>query len=69
MKLERTYEAYIACLNACDLNRLGDYVGDDGIYNGTEIGLHSYREMLAGNYRDIPDLRFIIDLLLCDPAL
>ena len=66
MNLERTYEAYIACLNARDLSRLGDYVGDDVIYNGIEIALHGYREMLAGNYRDIPDLRFVIDLLLCD---
>jgi predicted ester cyclase len=66
MNLAEIYEAYIACLNAHDLSRLDGYVADSVIYNGQLIGLAGYREMLAGNYRDIPDLRFVIDRLLSD---
>ena len=68
MNLAKIYEAYIACLNARELNRLDEYVDDSVIYNSSKIGLTGYREMLAGDYRDIPDLRFIIDLLLFDPS-
>jgi predicted ester cyclase len=68
MNLANIYQAYIACLNERQLDRLGEYVGDSVIYNGSTIGLTGYREMLAGNYRDIPDLRFVIDLLLCDSS-
>jgi predicted ester cyclase len=68
MNLAKIYEAYIACLNARELNRLDEYVGDSVIYNSSKIGLTGYRELLAGNYRDIPDLRFVIDLLLSDPS-
>lgn len=68
MNLANTYQAYIACLNERQLDRLGEYVEESVVYNGSTIGLIGYREMLAGNYRDIPDLRFVIDLLLCDSS-
>jgi hypothetical protein len=57
MNLAKIYEAYIACLNARELNRLDEYVGDSVIYNSSKIGLTGYRELLAGNYRDIPAIR------------
>lgn len=68
MNLADHYRAYTACLNARDLERLGEYVSDGVIHNGSKIGLKGYREMLAGNYRDIPDLRFVVDLLLADAS-
>ena len=37
-------------------------LGAPTYYKGSKIGLNGYREMLAGNYRDIPDLRFVVDL-------
>lgn len=64
--LALAYRGYIDCLNAQDWGRLGDYVGDDVRYNGETIGLPGYRAMLERNYRDIPDLRFHIALLVCD---
>lgn len=60
------YRRYIDCLNARDLDRLGDFVHADVDYNGVRIGLPGYRAMLQGNYRDIPDLRFHIRLLVAD---
>ena len=62
------YEAYIACLNAHQLDRLVEYVHENVIYNGSAIGLTGYRQMLAGNYRDIPGLQFHIELLVADSS-
>ncbi|WP_110708162.1 ester cyclase [Salinicola sp. CR57] len=66
MDLKPRYEAYIACLNARDLDGLDEFVSDTVIHNGSELGLRRYREMLAGDYRDIPDLRFSVERLVCD---
>ncbi|WP_347557734.1 ester cyclase [Robbsia sp. KACC 23696] len=68
MSLAETYEAYIACLNARDLDELGRYVADGVIHNGRQLGLSGYREMLVGDYRDIPDLQFRIDFLVVDTS-
>jgi len=66
MNTATLYRQYIACLNARDLDRLGDFVDEEVDYNGRRIGLSGYRTMLEGNYRDIPDLRFAIQLLVID---
>lgn len=66
MNLKEHYRAYIACLNSRDLDGLGEFVSDTVIHNGSEIGPAGYREMLAGDYRNIPDLRFVVDLLVSD---
>jgi predicted ester cyclase len=42
-------------------------VDDDVIHNDRPLGLSGYRDMLVGNFSDIPDLRFSIDLLVVDP--
>lgn len=44
---------------------LEKFVATDVHYNGQEIGMSGYRDMLEGNYRDIPDLHFTGDLLIC----
>jgi predicted ester cyclase len=61
------YRAYIACLNARDWPRLGQFVGDDVEHNGRRLGLSGYRAMLEKDYREIPDLSFNIQLLVSDP--
>jgi predicted ester cyclase len=66
--LASLYRQYIACLNARDLGRLGDFVDEEADYNGRRIGLSGYRAMLEGNYRDIPDLRFSIQLMVTDAS-
>ncbi len=58
------YRDYIACLNKQDWQTLGQFVDDDVQHNGRQIGLSGYREMLIGDYREIPDLRFNILLLI-----
>ena len=60
------YRRYLDCLNARDLDRLGTFVHDDVRRNGEVLGLSGYREMLLGDYRSIPDLRFTIELLVAD---
>lgn len=62
--LASTYRRYIDCLNARHLDRLGEFVDEDVEYNGSRIGLAGYRAMLQGNYRDIPDLRFSVQLVV-----
>lgn len=64
--LEDVYRAYIACLNAQDWRRLGDYVHAEATHNARPLGLAGYREMLEQDYRDIPDLQFHIALLVAD---
>ncbi|WP_296256264.1 MULTISPECIES: ester cyclase [unclassified Pseudomonas] len=61
------YRAYIDCLNRQDWSALGQFVDDEVHYNGQWIGLAGYREMLENDFRAIPDLQFVIDLLLADP--
>lgn len=64
--LSDIYRDYIACLNRQDWSLLGQFVDDDVCHNGRRIGLSGYREMLEGDFRDIPDLHFNIELLIAD---
>ncbi|MFA6245638.1 MAG: ester cyclase [Mucilaginibacter sp.] len=68
MDLSENYRNYIACINARELNRLDEFVSGDVVYNGRSIGIDGYRDMLAGNYHDIPDLRFVVELLVADTS-
>ncbi|RQT78059.1 ester cyclase [Burkholderia cepacia] len=65
--LATRYRAYIDCLNRQDWTSLGEYVSDDVIHNDRPLGLTGYRAMLEQDFRDIPDLRFEIRLLVCEP--
>ena len=67
--LATRYRAYIDCLNRQDWARLGDFVDETARHNGRPFGLAGYRAMLEQDFRDIPDLRFVIGLLACDPPL
>lgn len=67
LDLHTIYRDYIDCLNRRDWASLGQFVGDDVSHNGRPIGLSGYREMLEKDVRDIPDLRFQIDLLVVEP--
>jgi len=60
------YRDYIACLNAQDWSRLGQFVHEQVHYNGKLIGLPGYRKMLVENFEEIPDLYFNIQLLVSD---
>lgn len=66
-RLKEIYHGYIACLNAQDWAALGRFVQEDAHYNEKRIGLAGYREMLESDFAAIPDLRFDIRLLVCDP--
>lgn len=68
VSLRETYRDYLDCLNARDLAHLGRFVADDVIHDGQAVGLDGYRKMIAGDYDDIPDLRFVADLLIADTS-
>lgn len=61
------YHGYIACLNQQDWDHLGEFVDPDVHHNGRPLGVAGYRQMLEKDFSDIPDLRFNIGLLMCDP--
>ena len=63
------YRGYIACLNAQELRNLHEFVDVDVHYNGEIVGLSGYRHMLDEDFRAIPDLRFEIDMLVCEPPV
>lgn len=65
--LSHVYRDYIDCLNRQDWATLGQFVDDDVTYNGERIGLSGYRAMLERDFREIPDLRFDIALLVAQP--
>lgn len=65
--LSDLYHAYIACLNAQDWARLRQFVDDDVIHNGQQLGLPGYRAMLERDFAEIPDLHFKIQMLITDP--
>jgi predicted ester cyclase len=66
-ELSDIYRGYIACLNDQDWERLSQFVAEDAEHNGRPLGLEGYRAMLEKDFLDIPDLRFNIDFLICDP--
>jgi len=66
-QLKDTYRKYLACLNQRDWGSLGRYVHDDVVHNDRQVGLTGYREMLERDVRDIPDLRFDVDVVASDP--
>ncbi|SLN42620.1 SnoaL-like polyketide cyclase [Aquimixticola soesokkakensis] len=66
-ELETRYRGYIACLNAREWDRLGEFVDERASHNGAAFGLAGYRAMLLADVAAIPDLVFTIDLLLVDP--
>lgn len=66
-ELINIYRRYIDCLNRQDWDALNEFVHDNVRYNGASVGLAGYRSMLEGDFRAIPDLRFQIELLICDP--
>ena len=61
------YRAYIDCLNRQDWADLGNFVDDEVEHNGRQLKLSGYRDMLVKDFEDIPDLRFNIQLLVCEP--
>jgi predicted ester cyclase len=64
--LGEIYREYIACLNAQDWERLGDFVSENAKHNGRPFGLGGYRAMLKRDFEEIPDLFFDIRLLVVD---
>lgn len=66
-ELRALYREYITCLNKQDWRRLGEFVDDEVFYNGRQIGLAGYRQMLERDFEAIPDLRFDPRLLVCEP--
>ena len=67
--LSDVYRGYIECLNRQDWATLGRFVDDDVTYNGECIGVSGYRAMLERDFREIPDLRFDIALLVAQPPM
>jgi predicted ester cyclase len=65
--LSDIYRGYIACLNKQDWPRLERFVHDEVYYNGQRVGILKYREMLEGDFYEIPDLYFDIQLLISEP--
>ncbi|WP_314950060.1 ester cyclase [Bradyrhizobium cosmicum] len=65
--LVNTYRNYIDCLNRQDWPALGQFVHDNVAHNSRQLGVSGYRAMLEGDFREIPDLHFNVDLLISDP--
>ena len=65
--LAKQYQDYIACLNRQDWGSLDLFVDEVASHNGQRFGLKGYRQMLVQDFIEIPDLRFNIAILVCDP--
>jgi len=65
--LAKIYRDYIACLNRQDWPKLGQFVDDEAIHNGRQIGLSGYLEMLERDFSEIPDLHFNVRMLISEP--
>jgi predicted ester cyclase len=62
--LEEVYRAYLACLDARELDRLDAYVHDTLVYNDRSLTREDYCALLADDVARIPDLVFTVDLLV-----
>ena len=67
--LSDLYRDYIACLSRQDWSNLGEFVYDDVRRTGRPFGLAGYRAMLERDFAEIPNLKFDIELLVCEPSL
>ena len=65
--LAKIYRDYIACLNRQDWPKPGQFVDDEAIHNGRQIGLSGYLEMLERDFSEIPDLHFNVRMLISEP--
>ena len=65
--LAELYRSYLDCLNRQSWHELDRFVAQDVRHNGRMLGLSGYRDMLVKDFADIPDLRFNIQLLICEP--
>ena len=61
------YQNNIRCLNEKEWPALSQFVDDDVRHNRPRIGLSGYRAMLQRDFDQIPDLFFLVQLLICDP--
>lgn len=66
-ELANIYRDYIACLNRKDWAELGQFVHDEVAHNARPLGLAGYQAMLERDFREIPDLRFDVELLISEP--
>ena len=66
-ELAALYRDYIACLNRRDWPPLGQFVHEEVAHNARPLGLAGYRAMLERDVREVPDLQFHIEMLVCDP--
>jgi len=60
------YRRYLACLDARDWARLGEFVAEDVRHNDRPLGLAGYRAMLEQDVRAIPDLRFEAEFVVVE---
>jgi predicted ester cyclase len=65
--LSQRYRDYIACVNGRDWKNLKQFVSSGARHTGRPFGLAGYRAMLERDFEAIPDLRFAIELLVCEP--
>ncbi|WP_373321125.1 ester cyclase [Paraburkholderia flagellata] len=63
------YRRYIDVLNRRDWDCLGDFVALDVVHNDRPFGLAGYRAILEQDVREIPDVRFEIELLTAEPPV
>jgi predicted ester cyclase len=66
-ELANIYRNYIGCLNRQDWPALGLFVHDEVAHNARPLGLAGYRTMLEQDFREIPDLRFNIEMVISEP--
>ncbi|MBT1702613.1 ester cyclase [Chryseosolibacter indicus] len=64
--LTQFYQNYISCLNNRRLQDLDLFVNEDLTYNKKAMHLKDYQNLLAQNFKDIPDLYFEIGLLVAN---
>jgi predicted ester cyclase len=66
--LEQVYRSYIAALNDRRLEDLEQFVHDRLTYNDEEWTREKYRELLAADVRNIPDLHYDVRILVAGPG-
>lgn len=62
--LESIYRRYLEALNERRLDDLVDYVHDTVVYNARALTRRGYSDLIAADIQAIPDLRYVVDLLV-----
>lgn len=69
MELAECYEAYVKCLIEQDWGAISNYVDDDVMFNGFQVGLKSYIRIVQTRMAKMVGIHLVVESVVIDPPV